>query len=207
MVLGSRYGHLGAPHLSRRHGRTPGPSDTRKHTQRCLIVDRRSHQRTALLALDVDGTISRIYREEERALHQNDEGWRSWMTVDDDLVDALDDLAQRPGVQVAWLTTWPRDQVGWLIREPLRGKLIGPYVPWQNWPKRGWRTASLISHIRQTSPNAVVWADDRAPEDAEQRLTTMTEVPSLVVRPDKFEGVTLADVRRIDQFLAEQLLL
>ncbi|WP_262002250.1 HAD domain-containing protein [Microbacterium sp. Mcb102] len=170
-------------------------------------MDTRSHQRSALLVLDVDGTISRIHREEERALHQNDEGWRSWMTVDDELVDALDDLARRPGVQVAWLTTWPRDQVGWLIREPLRGKLTGPYVPWQNWPKRGWRTASLISHIRQTSPNAVVWADDRAPEDAEQRLTAMTEVPSLVVRPDKFVGVTLADVGRIDQFLDEQLVL
>jgi len=168
-------------------------------------VDRRSHQRTALLALDVDGTISRIYRDEEPAPHQNDEGWRSWMTVDDDMVDALDDLAQRPGVQVAWLTTWPRDQVGWLIREPLRGKLIGPYVPWQNWPKRGWRTASLTSYIRQTSPNAVVWVDDQAPEEAEQRLTAMTEVPSLVVRPNKFVGVTLADIGGIDQFLAEQL--
>ncbi len=168
-------------------------------------MDRRSHQRSALLVLDVDGTISRIHREEERTLHQNAQGWRSWMTVDDDLVDALDDLALRADVQFAWLTTWPRDQVGWLIREPLRGKLNGPYVPWQNWPKSGWRTMSLISHIRQTGPDAVVWADDRAPEDAEQRLTAMTEVPSLVVRPDKFVGLTLADVGHIDQFLDEQL--
>ncbi|WP_133192781.1 hypothetical protein [Microbacterium sp. TPD7012] len=155
--------------------------------------------------LDVDGTISRLYREEEYALHQDDPGWRSWMTVDDGVVDALDDLAQGPGVQVAWLTTWPRDQVGWLIRGPLRGKLGGPYVQWQNWPKRGWRTSSLISHVRQTTPEAVVWADDRAPGDAERRVEAMTEVPSLVVRPDKFVGVTLADVERIGQFLQKHL--
>lgn len=127
------------------------------------------------------------------------------MSVDDDLVDALDHLAQRPGVQIAWLTTWPRDQVGWLIRGPLRGKLVGPYVPWLNWPKRGWRMMSLISHIRQTTPDAVVWADDRAPVDAARRLTTMTEVPSLVVQPDKFVGLTLADVEPISQFLEKHL--
>ena len=156
-----------------------------------------------LLTLDVDGTISRIYREEEYASHQYDPGWRSWMTVDDDVVDALDELAQRPDVQVAWLTTWPHDQVGWLIREPLRGKLAGPYIPWQNWPKPGWRTLSLISHVRRTTPHAIAWADDRAPADAKRRLTAMTEIPALVLRPDKFVGLTLADVGRIAQFLEE----
>lgn len=161
--------------------------------------------RSALLTLDVDGTISRVYREDEYSRHQDDPGWRSWMAVDDDLVNALDDLAQRPGVQVAWLTTWSRDQVSWFIRGPLRGKLVGPYVPWQNWPKPGWRTTSLISHIRQTNPDAVGWADDRAPGDAERRLTAMTEVASLVVRPDKFVGITLAHVVRVGQFLDEHL--
>ncbi|WP_231589636.1 hypothetical protein, partial [Microbacterium sp. Ag1] len=65
-----------------------------------------------------------------------------------------------------------------------------------------------IRCVREPSRSAagnVVWADDRAPEDAEQRLTAMTEVPSLVVRPDKFVGLTLADVGQIDQFLDEQL--
>ncbi|MFJ2370400.1 hypothetical protein [Microbacterium sp. NPDC087665] len=61
--------------------------------------------------LDVDGTISRIFRDEERVLHQNDPGWRSWMSVDDEVVDALDALVEGSDIDIAWLTTWPHDQV------------------------------------------------------------------------------------------------
>lgn len=43
---------------------------------------------------------------QERTLHQNDEAWLSWMTVDHDLGNAPDDLTRRPGVRIAWLTTW-----------------------------------------------------------------------------------------------------
>jgi hypothetical protein len=150
-----------------------------------------------LLVLDVDGTISRIFREEEHSPHQNESGWRSWMSVDDDVVDALDRLVESSQIDVAWLTTWPHDQVAWLIQEPLRGKLSGPYVPWQNWPKQGWRLQSLISYVREVKPSAVTWADDRAPEDSARRLTGMTEVPSFVVRPNKFVGLTLEDVEKI----------
>lgn len=155
------------------------------------------HPLRRLLVLDVDGTISRIYRDEERVLHQDEPGWRSWMSVDDDVVDALDRLVEGSGVDVAWLTTWPHDQVAWLVQEPLRGKLSGAYVPWQNWPKQAWRLQSLISYVRQVKPSAVTWADDRAPEDAARRLTGMTEVPSFAVRPNKFVGLTLADVDAI----------
>lgn len=147
--------------------------------------------------LDVDGTISRIYREEEYALWRDEPGWRSWMGVDDDVVDAIRELVERLDCEVAWLTTWPRDQVAWLVREPLRGSLSGTYVPWRNWPKRDWRLQSLISHVRATGPSVVAWADDRAPADAARRLTAMTDVTSIVVQPNKFVGLTLGDVSKI----------
>ncbi|MFY9714189.1 MAG: hypothetical protein WAK00_12005 [Microbacterium sp.] len=127
-------------------------------------------------------------------MHQDEPGWRSWMCVDADVIDAIDALVDRSEVDVAWLTTWPHDQVAWLIQEPLRGKLAGPYVPWQNWPKQGWRMQSMISYVRETKPSGIIWADDRAPEDAARRLTGMTEVPSSVMRPDRFVGLTLEDV-------------
>lgn len=150
-----------------------------------------------LLVLDVDGTVSRIYRDEERVLHQDEPGWRSWMSVDEDVVDALDRLVEGSSIDVAWLTTWPHDQVAWLVQEPLRGKLSGPYVPWQNWPKQGWRIHSLISYVRETWPAAVAWADDRASEDDARRLTAMTEITAFVIRPDRYVGLTLEDVDRI----------
>ena len=70
-------------------------------------------------------------------------------------------------------------------------------MPWQNWPKQGWRLQSLISYVREVKPSAVAWSDDRAPEDAARRLTGMTEVPSFVVRPNKFAGLTLENVDKI----------
>lgn len=153
--------------------------------------------RRRLLVLDVDGTVSRIYREHEYARHQDAPGWRSWMSVDDDVIDAISALVTRADIEVAWLTTWPHDQVAWLIQEPLRGRLGGTYVPWRNWPKPNWRLQSLISQVRATDPSVVVWADDRAPVDADRRVTAMTEVPSFVVQPDKFVGLTLEDVDKI----------
>lgn len=159
------------------------------------------HLRRRLLVLDVDGTISRVRRDEERVLHQNTPGWRSWLSIDDGVVDALDALVDTLDVDVAWLTTWHSDQVAWLIQEPLRGKLEGPHVAWRNWPKQGWRLQSLISYVRETSPSAVVWADDRAPDNAARRLTGMTEVASYVSRPDRFVGLALQDVERIATFL------
>lgn len=161
----------------------------------------RSTSKGCLLVLDVDGTIARVYREEEYADHANDLGWTSWMAVDEAVVDALDLVTQRPEVRVAWLTTWSPDQVNWLITGPLRGKLAGKYVPHRTWPRPGWRRQSLVSFVRETQPTAVAWADDRADEEFERTLTAMIEVPALVVRPDKFAGLQLANIEAIGQFL------
>ncbi|GGD88220.1 hypothetical protein [Microbacterium murale] len=161
--------------------------------------------RGVLIALDVDGTIARIYHDHEQESQRTAPGWHSWMAVSDEVVDALEALTLHPRVQVAWLTTWSHDQVRWLIQGPLRGKLDGAYVPWQNWPNEGWRMQSLISYVRRSNTSAVAWADDRAPDDAVSRLTGMTEVPSFVVVPDKFVGLTVADIDCIRDFLDEHL--
>lgn len=156
---------------------------------------------SVLLALDVDGTIARVYREEEYADHANDPGWTSWMTVDDSVIDALDSVAKRSDVQVAWLTTWSPEQVGWLIRGPLVGKLVGPYVSHRNWPRSGWRLQSLVSFVREGRFSAVVWADDRADDEASRQLRRLVDVPVLVVAPDKFLGLTQTDVAEIRRFV------
>lgn len=92
--------------------------------------------------LDVEGTVSRIYRDEEHVLHQDEPGWRSWMSVDDDAVDVVDSLFESLGIDVTWLTPWPHDQVGFQLGDrglidrirsgiefrPPR-KLSGPQLP------------------------------------------------------------------------------
>lgn len=157
-----------------------------------------------LLVLDVDGTIARIYREHEYSAHADDPGWTSWMAVDDAVVDALDSIAERESVRVAWLTTWSPEQVGWLIGGPLRGKLAGPYVPHRNWPRPGWRGQSLVSFTREIRPAALVWADDGADDETIAKVTELIEVPVLVVSPDKFAGLQQADLVEIRRFIDRQ---
>ena len=154
-----------------------------------------------LIVLDVDGTIARLYSEDEREIHAEDPGWTSWMAVDDAVVDALDAVATRPEVQVAWLTTWSPGQVSWLIDGPLRGRLAGPYVPHRNWPHAGWRVQSMISLVRSTRPAAVVWADDRVDQHSERQLKAMIATPTLVRCPNKFVGLTIGDIAEILRFL------
>lgn len=87
----------------------------------------RSVANSSLPVLDAEGTITRVYRDDERAEHPNDAGWTSWMRVNEGVIDALDATAHRPDIRVVWLTTWPLVQVSWLIAgAPLRGRLVGP---------------------------------------------------------------------------------
>lgn len=154
-----------------------------------------------LIVFDVDGTISRIYREREYEEHKNDKSWMTMMPFDQEVIAALDEQTGRPGVETAWLTTWDPEGVEWLIRRPLGGRLAGSYVPHHGWPKRGWRLRSLIAYLRQVGPAAVVWADDAAPAGAASRIREQTGIPALVIKPDKFEGVTHRHVQRVRSFI------
>lgn len=105
------------------------------------------------------------------------------------------------GVQVAWLTTRSPGQVRWLIEGPLRGKLAGPYVSHRNWPRPGWRQQSLVSFVRDRRPAVVAWVDDRVDVELAPSLAAMTEIPTMIIRPDKNVGLQLADVDAITRFL------
>lgn len=157
----------------------------------------------ALIVLDVDGTISRVYRDDEKAEHRHDRSWTATMPFNDEIIDALNEQAHRPGVAVAWLTSWP--DIDWLVQRPLAGRLAGPYIPHINWPRRGWRTRSLITYLNQVRPQAVIWADDDAPGDASRRVRDATGIPALVVKPALHVGITSDDVTQITIFLDRRL--
>lgn len=167
-----------------------------------------SAQPRLLLVLDVDGTISRIYSKGELHAHRHEQGWYQWLPLDEPVIDALDEQARRPGVDVAWLTSWARDQedVDWLVDgDRLRGRLRGACVPWVGWPARGWRTRSFMTYLKNTRPASVIWADDRAPRHAGERISEALSIPHLVLKPDVHVGLTLDDVHRVRTFIDEQL--
>lgn len=151
-----------------------------------------------LLVLNVDGTIARIRSGQE----PDADHWRSWLDIDTGLIRELDRIVHRTGVHVAWLTSWPRDQLEWFIQHPLGGRLGGEHIPWQDWPKPGWRMRSLISYAVGTHAEAVVWVDGRAPYDAEARFVDGTGQRMRLVRTDKDVGLTGAVVERIERLLS-----
>lgn len=170
-----------------------------------------THQRPApvpaipvLLVLDVDGTISRIYREEEYAQHRGEPGWYQYLPLDEPVIDALDEQARRSGVEVAWLTSWgpSQEDIDDLVNgKRLRGRLPGTCVPWIDPLKFGWRSRSFLAYLKQAQPASVIWADDRAPGDIRRRIDERIGIPRLVIRPHVNVGLTMRHVNRIRAFI------
>lgn len=161
---------------------------------------------SVLMVFDVDGTISRFYREEEYAEHRDDPNWYELLPLDEAVVDALDELAHLPGVDVAWLTSWAPDQayLDHLVNGArFRGRLAGRCVPWIGEPDDGWRLRSLLAYAEQHRPRALVWADDQAPRHAGQRIDGQLTIPRLVLHPHRNVGLTMDDVHRVRSFIDE----
>lgn len=159
---------------------------------------------SVLMVFDVDGTISRFYREEEYAEHRDDPYWYELLPLGEAVVDALDELAHLPGVVVAWLTSWAPNQeyLDHLINGArLRGRLAGRCVPWIGKPDKAWRLRSILAFAERHRPRALVWADDQAPRNADQRIDERLGIPRLVIRPHRNVGLTVDDVHRVRSFI------
>jgi len=163
---------------------------------------------SVLMVLDVDGTISRVLRDHEYDEHRDDPGWARVLPLDEPVIHALDEQARRPGVEVAWLTSWASSnaELDWLANEsPLRGRLSGALVPWVDWPRSGWRSRSLLAYVEQIQPQAVIWADDRAASGTARRVETRFGIPHLILRPQLHVGLTCEHVQRIRDFIDAHL--
>ena len=161
---------------------------------------------SVLMVFDVDGTISRFYRKEEYAEQHADPNWYEFLPLDEEVVDALDELAHRPGVDVAWLTSWAPDQ-GYLDHlingARFRGRLAGRCVPWIGEPDKGWRLRSLLTFAERHHPRALVWADDQAPSNAGERIDKRLGIPRLVLHPHRNIGLTMDDIQSVRSFIDE----
>ncbi|WP_431220359.1 HAD domain-containing protein [Leifsonia xyli] len=155
-----------------------------------------------LLVFDIDGTVSPIHPPKKLASRYT---MHSYLPVDERLIAALDVLAGRPTVSVAWLTSWSSDSVAWLI-DQLGGRLDGPYIPHTpDWATRaaGWRARSLLRYLEHASPDVLIWADDDAGNDVNQRRLDRAGYRHrhLLFQPDKNVGLTLADVDQMNEFV------
>lgn len=151
-----------------------------------------------LVVLDVDGTISPLPHPDgsgEPASHV--------IPVPEPVLAALHDLTTRPGIMLGWTTSWVPRMLRWLVNERLDGRFDGPYLPGDdNWD-RGWRARSIVRTVADTGVDVVVWIDDMAVRSTLMRgLTRAGLGPAvLVIRPDKYTGVTLRQVRHAARFI------
>lgn len=162
-----------------------------------------------VVVVDVDGVVSPVHPVVDRT------GWGDEVTagtvfgpvlVSPALCGRLDAIADRPGVQCMWLTSWSRE-----MRAAMQ-----PF-PGQTWPtiadersvssgQRWWKLVALEAWLEEHPEVAsVCWLDDhlRNPSRAAsiRRRLSLSSVGVLLVSPRTQVGLTPADLARIEEQL------
>ncbi|MBS1906193.1 MAG: hypothetical protein JST33_06415 [Actinobacteria bacterium] len=150
-----------------------------------------------LIVLDVDGTIS--------PLPPPDGGSEPAFAtpVEDRVIGALSEVAERDDVAVAWVTTWSPRMLRWLIDERLGHRLDGPHMGDGVDRTRGWRARAVANAVAAVGASAVVWIDDMAVRTTLERAIERAalDVDMLVIRPERYTGVTLRQAQRVRRFI------
>lgn len=125
-----------------------------------------------------------------------------------ELVDALNDIADLPDVEVVWLTTW-----GFRAVENLSPALGINGTSWRvlqrpepSYADSWWKSILLRDDLKKSgTPDKIIWVDDDLlffHDDAAPLLATISvgsEV--LAVRPEQHIGLTSEDIRGIIDFI------
>ena len=169
-----------------------------------------------VVALDLDGVLNRLpaLSGSPRPGRQpviGPAGERFKVDVSKMVARALDKQIRRPGVGLAWLTSWGR-AVDHLLDEVLGGRyLTGGYVLAERLSFRyvaaSWKMDALVSHLLEIGSPAFCWADDDAVDianqDLEFQLGVIASGPRLLFSPISSVGLTLDDVDQIGAFIDE----
>lgn len=166
--------------------------------------------RHVLVVLDVDGVLNQL---PGRADLQGRGEWvsrrdgsRFLIRVDAQVVRALDEQVQRPGVNLGWLTTWDVD-VKQLIIGPFGGQLSGGYViaarPDGIFIPSDWKLRALLLHLEDLGNPPYAWADDEAIAEALLFRPSFASAKGqrLLLNTDPTTGLTLTDVDKLRHFV------
>ena len=157
-----------------------------------------------IICLDFDGVLNKLGQGSRDRLPQVISDGRSWgIDLDPNILTRLDAVVQRPGIWLAWTTTWGA-QVA-LVRPLFNGCLEGGFVAVERPPgiyvDIGWKETAVLA-LAQQFPNAkLAWIDDTAVPEAFISGTATRELSqALLIAPDSFEGLQLKDIAEIDEF-------
>lgn len=150
-----------------------------------------------LVVLDVDGAVSPLQ-------HHDVASEPNFATpVAEQVLAALQTLTAPADVHVGWVTSWSPKMIRWLIEERLDGRLDGPHLHDNDDWAPGWRARAVTRVVASTGARAVVWFDDMAvPATLTRTLGRARLNPAvLVIRPDKYTGITLQQASRAVRFV------
>lgn len=164
--------------------------------------------------LDVDGVFNAVSEEAPRTATGWHGDWAGPVKVGGipilysmELVEAVNELATRPGVTVKWLTSW--EEMAARDLAPAIGLVAGS--DWEvitgvefddpanfNW----WKLDRIRKDLATTRPDRAVWVDDDIAYDPKSLVWLMSPgLPILHLSPRTLHGMTRRDVQKISDFL------
>ena len=159
------------------------------------------------LVLDFDGVLNSLNQEVDRSSLPTVAGSTGRPLpinmVDDEILDALQS-ALRPGVRVAWLTSWGSliSRVEELLGGRLRGGFVVAERPTGFYVPADWKYEAFLT-LRAQWPNArTAWSDDDAVPMAIRYNSSAGLSDALLVAPNPEVGLTLQDARQMAEHLS-----
>lgn len=161
------------------------------------------------ILLDVDGVLNAVTRDPDPSQ------WGDWqtevvrgftITFSRSVGAALTRLAETPGVEIQWLTTWAEmanDHISPLVGIPICTVAGAP--PWR---EVEWWKLVVARDLYEADSTPFVWIDDdlgSQSDDGASRWVQSLNGRALGIRPDTRKGLTPRLLSEVEQFVNAQL--
>jgi hypothetical protein len=123
--------------------------------------------------------------------------------LDADIVARLDSVIHRPGIWLAWTTTWGSHIS--LARQLFDGHLEGGFVAAERPPgfyvDIGWKEQAVLRLAEQFPTAKLAWIDDTAVPESFRYGTATRRLPhALLIAPDAATGLQIKQITAIGEY-------
>ncbi len=158
-----------------------------------------------LICLDFDGALNRLGSGLRDRLPQILKDGRSWgIDLDTSILARMDALVQRPGIFLAWVTTWSSEIS--LVRPLFNGYLQGGFVVAERpahlyTDMSGWKV-DAVARLAEKFPLAeLAWIDDTAVPEAFSSGNATRKLPNaLLIAPSSAVGLQPNEVEVVEEY-------